>query len=158
MKTDISYVMCVALISLFLLSSVVSIAEGKCAGRWAIHACWGGNGKRSGGVPAMDLESSDSASPFQKLLLRRPPADIPAPGSTVFVSLRPQDFLASLPTSASSSLSLSSLLSSSSSSSSRLEKGLSGDKDDVLHPSPSDRLTSLLRMLRRLQQARDTLA
>jgi len=33
---------------LYVCLDLTNFAEGKCAGRWAIHACAGGNGKRSG--------------------------------------------------------------------------------------------------------------
>ncbi|KAL8570921.1 hypothetical protein ACOMHN_023594 [Nucella lapillus] len=41
----------------------------KCSGRWAIHACWGGNGKRSD--PSVDLAPSPTV--LRQLLLRNRP-------------------------------------------------------------------------------------
>ncbi|XP_060558226.1 uncharacterized protein LOC132718529 [Ruditapes philippinarum] len=38
------------------ISCTFTTVYGKCSGRWAIHACYGGNGKRSG-PPEIDTDS-----------------------------------------------------------------------------------------------------
>ncbi|KAK3603544.1 hypothetical protein CHS0354_027965 [Potamilus streckersoni] len=63
--------------SLIYLLCSLSYVSGKCSGRWAIHACYGGNGKRSG-PPATLTDDTDSSKPLylrQLLLGSRPHAD-----------------------------------------------------------------------------------
>nr|BAQ25802.1 TEP-1 precursor [Reishia clavigera] len=158
MTTRGSCVMCAAMMSLLILSSIVSNAEGKCSGKWAIHACWGGNGKRSG-IPAEEDDNTAKSLDLLRRLLRRKVSSspyLPSLEDTVYVPVQPEDFLSSsesLPSSLSSS---SSLLSSSS----PFEDGFSEDVEEAEAAAASfvpskNRLASLTTILRKLQQGRD---
>nr|BAQ25803.1 TEP-2 precursor [Reishia clavigera] len=70
MKTDIQQALCLAMTLFVIVSTVIKPSEGKCYGKWAMHACWGGNGKRSD--PSADLAPNPSV--LRQLLLRNPPA------------------------------------------------------------------------------------
>ncbi|XP_060067767.1 uncharacterized protein LOC132547969 [Ylistrum balloti] len=59
-------------------SSVSAGWRGKCRGRWSIHACLGGNGKRSGPQSALPNSGENSGLFLKKLLLR---SDDPTSGS-----------------------------------------------------------------------------
>ncbi|XP_076444660.1 uncharacterized protein LOC143282780 [Babylonia areolata] len=74
MKTDIHQALYIAMTSFFILSAVIRPSEGKCTGRWAIHACWGGNGKRSD--PSMDVAPAPSI--LRQLLMRNSPLFAPS--------------------------------------------------------------------------------
>ncbi|XP_076466476.1 uncharacterized protein LOC143297842 [Babylonia areolata] len=170
MKSNRPCVTCVALTSLIVLSSFLTMAEGKCSGRWAIHACWGGNGKRSGIPASPDVplgeaeeeedESSKSLSLLRRLLLRSPPSSTPyfpqpAEDDTILLSLQPavvwnpSELLPPASASASSPFS-------SESSALRKRRHPAGeddeDEDAPFARRSGDRLTSLRRLLRTLLQ------
>nr|AQS80510.1 GGNG-1 precursor [Charonia tritonis] len=132
MKTDTAQTLCIALTSFVVLSAVFSPTEGKCAGRWAIHACWGGNGKRSD--PSLNVAPSPSV--LRQLLLRNRPVYAQALDSSEelpAVAPQPADDLGS---------------------------SYNSDFSDynVLPASPSvSRLTALLRTLRSLQKENEVL-
>lgn len=150
MRSDVSRALCVVLTSWCFMSCLLSISEGKCSGKWNIHACWGANGKRS----SPPLADHRRPSLLQQLLLR----DVPTPLLDDAPSVELTDDLSeealARPYSKSSPDSeysaddaalppLQRLPSSSSSSSSR--------------STTLDRLTSLLRTLRTLQKENDEL-
>ncbi|KAK6170808.1 hypothetical protein SNE40_019112 [Patella caerulea] len=54
--------------SILYLILTVSTVSGKCSGRWAIHACFGGNGKRSDPSVADNLDNRRQNSLRQILL------------------------------------------------------------------------------------------
>ncbi|XP_069134608.1 uncharacterized protein [Argopecten irradians] len=62
----------------YLSVNISSVSAGKCRGRWSIHACLGGNGKRSGQQSALPNSGENSGLFLKKLLLR---SEDPSSGS-----------------------------------------------------------------------------
>ncbi|KAL5010588.1 hypothetical protein ScPMuIL_012893 [Solemya velum] len=61
--------------SFLYLSFTVYTVSGKCSGRWAIHSCYGGNGKRSGfDNPSLNTDTDNQKQLLLKRLLLR---DVP---------------------------------------------------------------------------------
>lgn len=60
-RTCVLWLSCTVVIYFF--STVTTVYGRKCSGRWAIHACYGGNGKRSG-PPSDSSDTLDRSKPF----------------------------------------------------------------------------------------------
>lgn len=72
MRTDLTQACRIALISCLIVSLVATPADSarKCRGPWAIHACFGGNGKRSD----PSLSPVGESSLLRQYLLRELPS------------------------------------------------------------------------------------
>ncbi|XP_067676136.1 uncharacterized protein [Haliotis asinina] len=67
---DSQHSWCISFTALIYLALLLQPATGKCVGKWAIHSCFGGNGKRSDPNIAQTIDTRKQSNLLRQLLLR----------------------------------------------------------------------------------------
>ncbi|XP_046370918.1 uncharacterized protein [Haliotis cracherodii] len=67
---DSQHSWCISFTALIYLALLLQPATGKCVGKWAIHSCFGGNGKRSDPSIAQTIDTQKQSNLLRQLLLR----------------------------------------------------------------------------------------